>query len=158
MNLPKQILFLLITVFFISCSTGIEYLPEDFFGLHLTKKLTGEEAKDFVNKLHFQQVTETESEIGFYEGDEGRALIYITHYQNPEDAENDYNKMTEKISAGNTVFIGSEYVNIDSRKVYRTFGMGQSHYVFYLNNELYWVSVDTHFGMKLVEEYLNYVE
>jgi hypothetical protein len=158
MNISKQILFLLITIFFISCTTRVEYLPKDFFGLRLTKKLTGKEANDFVNKLHLQQVTETENEIGFYEGDKGRALIYVTHYQNPEDTENDYNKMTEKISPRNSVFVGSEYIDINGKKIYRTFGMGQSHYVFYHNKELYWVSVDTHFGLKFVEEYINYIE
>ena len=67
----KQNFFLLIVVFFISCSLNSNYLPEDFFGLQLTKKLTGKEAKEFVNNLHFQSVADLENEIGFYDGEAG---------------------------------------------------------------------------------------
>ncbi len=146
---------LLLGLLFFSCSTEVNFLPDEFFDLTLTKKLTGEEAKEFVNKLHFESVTETENEIGFYEGEGGTALIYITHYNTEKIAEADYKLMTEKISPENSVFIGSEYLMLKEKKVFRCFGMGQSHYVFYLGKELFWISVDTHFGKKFVQWYIE---
>jgi len=153
---PNHIL--LIVIFLISCSINSNYLPEDFFGLQLTRKLSGNDAKDFVNKLHFQNVTDLENEIGFYSGKAGEAIIYITHYKTKESSISNYKKMVKKISPENSVFIKPEYLKLGGMEIYRCFGMGQSHYVFHYNKELFWISVDTHFGKKFVEEYLNYLK
>ncbi len=140
-----------------SCSTNTIYLPDEFFELKLTRKLTGDDAKDFVNKLHFQKVTDLENEIGFYEGGKGKALIYITYYPSEKEALSDEKKMTEKISPQNSVFIGGEYFELDGKSIYRTFGMGQSHYVFTKDNALLWVSVDSIWGKEFLEKYLDYL-
>ena len=153
---PNHIL--LIVIFLISCSINSNYLPEDFFGLQLTRKLSGNDAKDFVNKLHFQNVTDLENEIGFYSGKAGEAIIYITHYKTKESSISNYKKMVKKISPENSVFIKPEYLKLGGMEIYRCFGMGQSHYVFHYNKELFWISVDTHFGKKFVEEYLNHIK
>ena len=154
----KQIHFLLIALFIISCSPDKNYLPEDFFGLHLTKKLTGKVAEEFLNNLHFQNVSELESEIGFYEGKVGRAIIYITHYNTVETTKSNYKKMVMKISPENSVFIKPEYLKLSGMEIYRCFGMGQSHYVFPYKKELFWISVDTHFSKTFVEKYLKYIK
>lgn len=158
MNRFKQNRFLLIVIFIISCSLNTNYLPEDFFGLQLTKKLTGKDAKEFVNNLHFQKVADLENEIGFYEGKAGSAIIYITHYNTKETTRSNYNKMVKKISPENSVFVKPEYLNLGGMEIYRCFGMGQSHYVFPYNKRLFWITVDTHFGKKFVEEYLNHIK
>lgn len=158
MSRLKQNRFLLIVILLISCSLNSKYLPEDFFGLRLTKKLTGKDAKEFVNNLHFQNVTDIENEIGFYEGKAGSAIIYITHYNTMEITKSNYNKMVKKIGPQNSVFVKPEYLKLGGIEIYRCFGMGQSHYVFPYNKELFWISVDTHFGKKFVEEYLNQIK
>ena len=155
--MSNRITYILFGLLLFSCSAEVNFLPNKFFDLTLTKKLNGEEAKEFVNKLHFEPVTETENEIGFYEGEGGAALIYITHYNKKEIAEADYKLMTEKISPKNSVFIGSEYLMLKEKEVFRCFGMGQSHFVFYLGRELFWISVDTHFGKKFVQRYIEYL-
>jgi hypothetical protein len=86
MRILKQNRFLLVVIFLISCSSNSNYLPEDFFDLRLTKKLTGKEAKEFVNNLHFKSVTDLENEIGYYDEKAGGAIIYITHYNTRETA------------------------------------------------------------------------
>ena len=153
----NRITILILGLLFLSCSPEVNFLPDEFFGLSLTKKMVGNEAKEFVNKLHFEPVTETKNEIGFYESKKGSALIYITHYNNNGDAKADYKLMTEKISPQNSVFIGAEYLMLNEKEVYRCFGMGQSHYVFYLGKELFWISVDTHFGKEYVKRYIDYL-
>jgi len=158
MGILKQKYFLLMVIFLFSCSLNSKYLPEDFFGLRLTKKLIGKEGKEFVNNLHFQSVTDLENEIGFYDGNAGSAIIYITHYKTKEATKSNYKKMVKKISPENSVFVKPEYLNLGEMEVYRCFGMGQSHYVFHYNKELFWISVDTHFGKKFVEEYLNHIK
>jgi len=157
MRILTQSLFLLVVISLTSCSINNEYLPKEFFGMQLTKKLTGEEAAKFVNKLHQKTVTETENEIGFYDGDNKRALIYISHYQKPEEAKKYYDEMIEGISLGESPFTRSENIEINGKKVYRTYGMGQSHFIFTYNKELFWISVGTLYGKKFIEEYLSYL-
>jgi hypothetical protein len=158
MRILKQNRFLLIVILLISCSLNNNYLPEDFFGLRLTKKLTGKDAKEFVNNLHFQNVADLENEIGFYEGSAGIAIIYLTHYNTEEITKSNYKKMVNKIGPENSVFVKPEYLKLGGMEIYRCFGMGQSHYVFPYNKKLFWISADTHFGKKFVEEYLNHIK
>ena len=155
--LKYSITYILLGLLFFSCSAEVNFLPDEFFNLTLTKKLTGEEAKEFVNTLHFEPVTEAENEIGIYDGERGTASIYVTHYNKKEAAKADYKLMTEKISPENPVFTGSEYLILNEMEVYRCFGMGRSNYVFYLGKELFWISVDIHFGKEYVQRYIKYL-
>lgn len=124
----------------------------------LTRKLSGDDAKSFVDKLHFQNVATTSNEIGFYEGRKGEAIIYISYYENEEAATKDEIRMTKKISPENSVFIMGRYIEINERKIYRTFGMGQTHFVFSQGNALFWISVETNWGKRFIKEYLSCIE
>lgn len=151
----KKVLILLLIVF--GCQSERINLPENFMGLRLQKKLTGIEAKNFVDKLHINEVAPEKNEIGFYESTNGTAIIYITYYGDPNTSHSEYKRMINKISPENSVFINPEIVEINGREIYRCFGMGQSHYVFANKKELYWVSVDTHIGKEFITQYLAYI-
>lgn len=156
--MKKNIILILISLFtFLSCSSENEFLPDEFFGLTLKQKLTGDEAKNFVDNLHFQEVAPEKNEIGFYDSQAGKAIIYITYYNDESTSLSEYERMINKISPENSVFINPEFVEISGREIYRCFGMGQSHYVFANNKELYWISIDTQIGRKFIEKYLAYI-
>lgn len=142
----------------ISCSANKDYLPEEFFGLKLKTKHTGKEAKDFVDRLHFQNVATEKNEIGFYSGAVGNAVVYITYYKNEKDAEEDFIKMAKKISPENSVFVNGKFETVDGKQIYSCVGMGQVHYVFSHKNLLFWVSADPNFSRQFFEEYLSYVK
>jgi hypothetical protein len=125
---------------------------------HLEKKLEGEAARLFVDKLHFQKVAPLKTEIGFYKSSGGPAAIYISFYANGEQAETALKKMTQKISTNNSVFIGGEFSKIKDKTVYRCFGMGQSHAIFSDRNFLFWISTNTVGGKKFLINYINYLE
>ncbi len=148
-------LILLLSV--VSCSLTADIIPDEFYGLKLVKKLTGEDARRFINRLHGDSVTDAENEIGFYKGDEGEAIIYVTKYKTNEDAERYFKQMTDKISEGNPVFIKPEHIKINGYDVFRCYGMGQSHFVFTYKNKLFWLTVDTEIGMDFTTEYLTYI-
>lgn len=147
-----------LTILFFACSEEIrDPIPAEIFGLTLEKKLVGEQAIEFVNKLHMKTVTAEKNEIGFYGGEKGKAIIYITYYDNKEDAIKNYKKMTERISPANSVFLKGNYRNIAGHEVYTTFGMGQTHYVFVNATDLYWLSAGTMWAEDFLSEYLKYL-
>lgn len=156
MMMTNVLVFISLLAFF-SCSTEKDLLPEEFSGLKLKQKLTGDEARKFVDNLHFQEVAPDKNEIGFYDSQSGMVIIYITYYPDAGTSQSEYKKMITKISPENSVFINPEFVEVRGKEIYRCFGMGQSHYVFAKNKELYWISVDTRQGKKFIEEYLNYI-
>ena len=161
MNTKKVILLawvFLISAYFISCSSPHEYLPPEISGLSLTQKIKGKEAGEYVNRLHFNKVASDKNQIGFYEGTTGKAVIYVTEYMSGEAAVNDYYKMTKKISPGNSIFIGGEFIKLEKRNMYRCYGMGQSHYVFTEDNALFWVSAELQVGEDFVKDYVSYLD
>ncbi|MBU0561549.1 MAG: hypothetical protein KJ799_05135 [Bacteroidetes bacterium] len=137
------------------CSSKTEYLPQELFGLKMVSKLEGSEAKLFVNKLHFQSVTNLENEIGFYEGEKGRLTIFVTYYPDDEAAKNDELKMTAKISPDNSVFMMGDYLEIEGKSIYRCFGMGQTHFVFADQSALLWISCETIWAKEFISNYLS---
>jgi len=139
----------------LTCNQRADLLPEQFYGCTLTGRLSGDDAKTHVDRLHFQNVTAHSTEIGRYEGPDGPITIYVTTYLNSQQAEEDYHKMTQKISPENSVFIGGEYLKIGEREVYRCFGMGQTHYVIIHRENLIWLSVDTIRANKILDAYLK---
>lgn len=149
--------FLFLSLLFISCSINKDYLPEEFWGMKLQRKLTGKEAKDFVDKLHFQNVATEKNEVGFYKGEVGNAAVYITYYSDEKNAYQDFRKMTEKISPENSMFVRGTYHNINNKQVYSCMGLGQVHYVFAHKNLLFWVSADPGFSRNFLDEYMKLV-
>ncbi len=155
--MKKFLIFIISLIVFNYCSTHKNYLPEEFWGMKLNKKLIGNEAKDFVDRLHFQNVATEKNEIGFYTGAVGNAAVYITYYNSAEKADDDFRKMTVKISPENSVFVNGKYETINNKNVYSCVGMGQIHYVFSHKNLLFWISVDPNFSRQFFEEYLTFV-
>lgn len=121
------------------------------------KKLAGREATEFINNLHFQAVAAEKNEIGFYEGESGPAIIYVSYYTSNETAAAEGKRMSEKISPENSVFIGGEYLEVSGKAVYRCFGMGQTHFVFTHQKALFWMSVNTMKAKAILAAYLEYL-
>jgi len=156
----KSILILCSTFIFIleCCSKKVEPLPEEVNQLMLVKTISGQEAKDYINKLHFQPVTDNENLIGHYENESGSAIVYVTIYKNQKEAEKDFEKMTKKISPENSVFIYPQFFDYKGNQIYKCFGMGMTHYVFAINGKLYWISVDTHLAKNFFEKFYNLIQ
>lgn len=140
-----------------SCGGSPEYLPKKFFGLEQSRLLKVEEAEKYVDKLHIEKVAGETNKIGFYEGEKGKAVIYVTFYDDVVKPKQDETKMTEKISPENSAFVGGEYIEIRNEKIYRCYGMGQTHFVFSHQHTLLWISAETHWAQEFLQEYLDYI-
>ncbi|NOX87913.1 MAG: hypothetical protein GXO77_02730 [Calditrichaeota bacterium] len=154
--LSKRLLFPIVILGLLTfCQKASSYLPESIEGYKLSRTLTGEEAKQFINKLHFKQVAPTTNSIGFYESGSKQAVIYVTLYEKPEQAEQDWEKMTKKISSENSVFRYGTVLTIKDRSIYRCYGMGKTHYVFTHQRALIWLTAETIGAQGFLETYLN---
>lgn len=155
----RRIIFSAALLFALSfCTKEPVTIPEEFSGLKLVEHLTGAEAINFVNRLHFNSVTSEKNEIGFYSGEKGNAIIYITYYSDENSASDNYEKMTRKISPENSIFERGSFFEVSGRKVYRTFGMGQTHYVFTISNRLFWISAENAWARKFLDEYIDLID
>ena len=132
-----------------------QILPEKILDYHLTQKVTGIEAQKIVNKIHLNPVTDIENEIGYYQNGDDKAIIYITYYSSDDDAQADLIKMVDKISPQNSIFLNGGQVEINKITAYRYFGMGQTHFIFRVDNIMIWLSVDTMIAKEFLESYLQ---
>ena len=156
-NYKYLILNFTLVFLLLDCNRSTPVLPEELYGCSLSKTLSGEDAKAYVDHLHLQNVASQANKIGFYEGENGPLTIYVTTYKTHAQAKDDYQKMTQKISPENSVFIAGEYVTLGEKKVYRCFGLGQTHLVFVQGENLIWMSVDTIRANKILDAYLAYL-
>jgi len=156
-ELLNLVLIFFILLIHINCSTQRDTLPENISGLKLSRKMTGDAAKESINRLHFQPVTDTENQIGFFKSKIGEAIIYVTRYKNYEESKIEFEKMTTKISPENSAFFNPSFFKQNGKNIYQCFGMGMTHFIFYDNNDLFWVSADTHLASEFLKNYINYL-
>ncbi len=141
--------------FVIGCDSKKEYLPQSIHQLSLNEKYSGKDAERFVNRLHFGNVAAASNEIGMYSGVKGRAIIYVSYYDQQEEADSNLIKMVQKISPQNSVFSGGESFKLEDVKVYRYSGMGQTHFVFAHGYALIWISADPPWAESFLQVYLQ---
>ncbi len=160
MQKVKQILIILSIMLTLGgCSPKSNLLPVEIYGLSLKSSLTGAKARKFVNQLHFQNVAQSENKIGFYEGDNVKAVIYVTSYATPDTASTEGIKMVKKISEpGKALFIDGQYININGSQIFQCHGMGQTHYVFSNKNQLFWISADMSIAKPFLTAYIDFLD
>ncbi|MCB9057412.1 MAG: hypothetical protein H6627_02535 [Calditrichae bacterium] len=125
--------------------------------MNQTQFLQGKEAEEFVNKLHLKTVVSEKSDIAFYEGSGGTLTVYITYYQDNKIARQEMNRMINKMQTTETIFIKGRRMEIADQDVFRCFGMGQTHYIFALDEKLFWVSANTMIAADFIEYYMDYI-
>jgi hypothetical protein len=149
---------LLLAVVLSACSQEQNYLPQSVAGSVLNRKLSGDEARAQLDKIHLNPVMSgKETDIGFYVKEENNSTIYVTYYKRGSGAEEDFEKMTKKISPVNSVFIAPSFFELNGHKIYRCFGMGQTHFVFTHKDVLVWISTGTISANDFLKEYIELV-
>ena len=149
--LHSFIVFLLLS----GCSTKQDFLPESNAGLELYKSYTGKEAKNMLDKLHFLDVADGDSKIGFYRSSRGSASVYATIFADGKKAESKFEDMKNKISGGNSIYNSGKMIELNSINIFRCKGLGQTHYTFAVGNTMVWISCDDDPAPEFLQDYLN---
>jgi hypothetical protein len=122
-------------------STAVS-LPESLGRLNLEHAITGDEASREIERLHARAVGPRRNAIGDYRGAAGNATLYVSRYDSASAARADGHRMAEGIERGNPVFAHYQVREMDGVRVSMCLGMGQAHFFFFRNAELYWLAAD----------------
>lgn len=133
-------------------------LPARVGELILISEIQGENAREIVDRKHGKGVSPKQSYVGSYQASAGRADIYLSTYANTSEAQNVYRTMAGRIGAGGTPFFRYQSVVISGQSVSFCVGLGQVHYFFFHNEELYWVSADAHVAQITITELIRILD
>jgi hypothetical protein len=127
-------------------------LPQSILQLRLAEEIRGKQAQEIIDALHRKSVTPDENIIGTYFSTDGNAKLYVSLYDSPTIAEKQFKKMTNIMRLEKGAFSHFQEIQVQNEKVYLCLGLGQAHYFFLHEKELYWWAVDLQIAQASVQE------
>jgi hypothetical protein len=127
-------------------------LPQSILQLRLTEEIRGKQAQEIVDKMHNKPVTPDENVIGTYFSTDGGAKLFVSLYDSRVIAEEQFEKMAELIRKGGGACTHFKEIQVQSAKVYTCFGLGQAHYFFLHEKDIYWWAVDLQIAQASMQE------
>ncbi|HZK49569.1 MAG TPA: hypothetical protein VFD74_08215 [Thermoleophilia bacterium] len=128
-------------------SAEADLLPSRLGEWGLSTSVTGEAALVQVEQLHGKSLGDgiTAAWVGQYGGEGGgqpHATIWVSRCPSIDSAQELFRRMTDRISAGGSPFTGLRPIEGQAVEGYALDGMGQTHYYFLIEKDLYWLAVD----------------
>jgi hypothetical protein len=143
----------------ISCGEASDdgfQLPDTLQQMKLTNAIQGESADKIITQMHQKVVTDQINYIGKYTSSQYNANLYVTVYDNPDDALTDLENMADRIKDPEVgAKLGYRHVRELpdlGRKAYMSLQSNRVHYFFVQNNELYWLDVDPHVAKAALDD------
>jgi hypothetical protein len=133
-------------------------LPQSILQLHLTEQIRGKQAQEIVDRMHNKSVTPDENVIGTYFSTDGSAKLYVSLYDSRIIAEGQFEKMSDLIHKGGGAFTHFKEIQVQRAKVYICFGLGQAHYFFLHEKDIYWLAVDLQIAQASMQELIGIVK
>ncbi len=144
-NRFRSISVLILASFFslIGCKAGgdSKYLPRKLGDLSLAKVIQGQQATDIINKMHGKALDHCENYIVYYGSNNSKNILYVSVYENAENAKANLMNMAMKMAGGPSVFSPLTYSEMGKNVHFETKGMGLKHYFYRTNNILIWWQV-----------------
>ena len=123
-------------------SVSSKSIPQNLGALGLERAVVGDDARAIVNRMHGRAVTPSRSTVGFYDGPEGEATLYVSGYAHPDSAAIVLEQMAERIERPGTPFDNLRLLPSARHRTYMCLGTGQAHFFFACREQLIWLSVD----------------
>ena len=129
---------------FISCSTGnnSKYLPQQLGDLSLAEVIQNKKATVIINKMHGKKLNDSENFIAHYGNNKSKNILYVSVYENVDEAETTIKKMAAKMGNGSSVFAPLTHSKMGDSVHFETDGMGLKHYFYRTDNILIWWQVE----------------
>lgn len=123
--------------------------------MKMVQHLSGAQAKQMINHLHGKGVAPQENHVAFFGDGRYKATLYVSRYSDESEANSMEKGMAARIAAGNPVFSEYEVVSFSSQQLSRCVGMGQIHFFFARDAELYWLSADRPCAQQALDDLLR---
>jgi hypothetical protein len=118
------------------------FAPEQLQGLSRVQLVEGEQAARDIARLHEQSVAPQESIIASYGPPAGQAVLYVSRFFSKEEAQEQLNRMAERMEHGAAGFSPHQRAEMAGLAVYFSQGHGQAHYFYAEDDRLVWLAVD----------------
>ncbi len=120
---------------------GTALLPGRLHGLQLVESKTGSEAAGVIARLHKQDVAPRASEVGVYAAEGIRAELYVSAFQNADEAVAQFEAMVSAINQGVEGFGHHTHFDVAGRDVHVVFGDSRINYFYVRGERLTWLAV-----------------
>lgn len=117
--------------------------------------VTGETAQDEVDKLHGKALVAEESVVARYAQAGGRpAEVWVSRVDSEKEARRQTGVMVHKMYENpNSPFKDPRRIDHNGRAVYRFVGMGQGHLIWFVEDQVWWVSVGPDGEQAMLDEF-----
>jgi hypothetical protein len=133
-------------------------LPKSILQLRLTEEIRGKQAQEIINAMHKKSVTPDENVIGTYFSTDGSAKLYVSLYDSRIIAEGKFEKIGDFIRKGGGDFTHFKEMQVQRTKVYTCLGLGQAHFIFLHEKDIYWWAVDLQIAQASMQELVRIVK
>jgi hypothetical protein len=130
-------------------------LPNSLAGLALSDTVKGAEADKMINRMHGKS-TGGSSSIGYYGSENRKNVLYLTAFENQEQAEQSLAKMISKMANTGFGFTIPTSDKIGNDIIYRSQGMGLSHFFFRRKNLVFWWQTAPHNAKATLADLLDH--
>jgi len=138
-----------------SAEVGSALLPAQLHGLQLVESHSGEEAEGIIARLHKGDMAPAQTEIGIYGSEGMRAELYISVFNNSQDATSQFESMVDGIMAGVPGFGHHTHFQVDEQDVHMVFGDGRVNYFFCAGERLSWLGANPLIARAAIAELLE---
>jgi hypothetical protein len=141
-NLSVLILAGLFSIISCKAESNSKYLPQKLGNLNIVKVVRDKEAAVIINKMHGKTLDECKNYIAYYGSNTSKNILYISVYENIENAKANIMNMAMKIAGGSSVFSPLTYSGMGHDAHFETEAMGLKHYFYRVDNILIWWQVE----------------
>lgn len=143
MIVVRVFVFILLLIFLTPFHSLGNSLPEAIGSLRLTHIVSGEEARQEIDRLHGKRLSFQKGYIGTYEGENREAKLWVSEYGSDREATEAIGKMARMMKLSEQKnFWHFQEIPIEGVTVFFAMGMGQAHYFFYKGIKVFWLAVD----------------
>lgn len=129
-------------------------LPAQLHGLQLVETQTAEEAAGIVGRLHKQDLTARETEIGIYGSDGLRAELYVSAFETADEAAAQFESMLAAIGEGVPGYGHHTHFDVSGLDVHSVFGNGRINYFYAKGEQVTWLGAEPMIARAIIAELL----
>ena len=130
--------------------------PEKLVELGLEKIVQNQDATKIINKMHGKDLDKSDNFIAHYGGGGSKNILYLSVYENAEQAKTNLMGMAMKMANNSSVFSPLTYDEMAKTVHFQTEGMGFKHYFYRTDNILIWWQVEPDKAVATFEDLLAY--